>query len=90
MCQAHRQGVPFSVFSSSVCRPRFQIRRSECDTATDIGYVREDGTYAAVRIADRSDAETIAGQLRVLAEQIARRPIDDGYSKSFNARRRRR
>ena len=67
---------------------KLQIHRTECDTATDIGYMREDGVYAAVRISDWSDAETIAGQLRVLAEQIARAPID--YGGSFNARRGRR
>ena len=65
---------------------RLQFRRTECDTATDIGYQREDGTYAAVRVADNSDAETIAGQLRVLAEQITRKPMDFGGS--FNTRRR--
>ena len=57
-------------------KPRLQFRRTECDTATDIGYMREDGAYAAVRIFDWSDVETIAGQLRVLAEQICRAPIN--------------
>ena len=28
-------------------KPRLHIRRSERDTAADIGYVREDGTYAS-------------------------------------------
>ena len=53
---------------------RLQIHRTECDTATDLGYMREDGVYAAVRIFDWSDTATIAGQLRVLAEQIRRPP----------------
>jgi hypothetical protein len=53
-----------------------------------IGYMREDGLYAAVRIADDSDVETIAGQLRVLAESITRRPPDG--SQSFNPGRRNR
>ena len=66
-------------------KPRLQIRRTECDTATDIGYKREDGAYAAVRIFDWSDAETISGQLRVLAEQITRPPAT--FDGSFNARR---
>ena len=51
-----------------------------------IGYMREDGLYAAVRIADDSDVETIAGQLRVLAEAMLRELPD--YSGSFNAKRR--
>jgi hypothetical protein len=53
-------------------RPRLEIRRDEDSTV--IGYMREDGAYAAVRIADDSDAETIADQLRVLAEAMPREP----------------
>ena len=60
-------------------------RGGEDDTATDIGYMREDGAYAAVRNFDWSDAETISGQLRVLAEQITRPPAT--FDGSFNARR---
>jgi len=60
-------------------------RGGEDDTATDIGYMREDGAYAAVRIFDWSDAETISGQLRVLAGQITRPPAT--FDGSFNARR---
>jgi hypothetical protein len=58
---------------------------TKCDTATDIGYMRADGVYAAVRIFDWSDAETIAGQLKVLAEQITRGPPT--FRNSFNAGR---
>jgi len=47
--------------------------------------MREDGAYAAVRIFDWSDAETISGQLKVLAEQITRPPAT--FDGSFNARR---
>ena len=64
-------------------KPRLEIRRDE--VATVIGYMREDGLYAAVRIADDSDVETIAGQLRVLAEAMLREPWD--MSGRFNARR---
>ena len=45
--------------------------------------MREDGLYAAVRIADDSDVETIARQLHVLAESITRKPQD--FSGSLNA-----
>ena len=68
--------------------PRLQIRRSECDTATDVRCMRDDGTYAAVRIFDWSDAETIAGHLRVLAKQISRGPAT--FYGSFNNRGRKR
>ena len=47
------------------------------DSATDVGYLHEDGQYAAVRIADISDPETIAGQLRVLAGHADAGP--DGF-----------
>ena len=46
----------------SMSAPRLTFRRTECDTATDIGYMREDGAYAAVRIFDWSGAGTIADQ----------------------------
>jgi hypothetical protein len=65
--------------------PRLQFRCTECDTATDIGYMREDGHYAAVRIFDWSDAESIAGQLKALAEQITRAPAT--FGNRFNAGR---
>jgi len=53
---------------------RLIIHRTTDDTATDIAYVLEDGSYAAVRIADSADAETIAGQLRALAARLAAKP----------------
>ena len=60
-----------------------QIRRDE--DATVIGYLRDDGHWSAVRIADDSDPETVAGQLKVLAESITRKPHDFGGS--FNTGR---
>ena len=53
---------------------RLIVHRTPDDTATDIAYVLADGSYAAVRIADSSDAETIAGQLRALAARMAAKP----------------
>jgi hypothetical protein len=47
------------------------LARTDDDTATDLGYMRLDDQYAAVRWRV-SDAETIAGQLRVLAEMMTR------------------
>ena len=44
------------------------------------------GIYAAVRIADDSDPETIAGQLRVLAEAMLREPWN--FVGSFNSKKR--
>jgi hypothetical protein len=67
--------------------PRFTFTRTEDDTATKRGYMRADGQYAAVRIADTSDAETIAGQLLVLAEMLARPNWGEEMAGSFNARR---
>jgi hypothetical protein len=55
---------------------RLIIHRTADDTATDIAYVMEDGTYAAVRIADGADTETIAGQLRALAARMAAKPSE--------------
>jgi len=74
-----------AVYNISMPATRLTFRRTECDTATDIGYMREDGAYAAVRIFDWSDVETISGQLRVLAEQITRAPAT--FDGRFNARR---
>jgi len=50
--------------------PRLTFRRSDNDTATDIGYVLDDGGYAAIRVADDSDTATVAGQFRALAARI--------------------
>ena len=44
--------------------PRLTFRRADNDTATDVGYVMNDGGYAAIRVHDDADTETIAGQLR--------------------------
>ena len=44
--------------------PRLTFARTADDSATDVGYLHEDGQYAAVRIADSSDPETIAPGLR--------------------------
>lgn len=63
---------------------RFQIRRDA--NATVIGYLRDDGHFAAVMIADDSDAETVAGQLHMLAESITRCAADG--AQSFNPLRR--
>ena len=64
-------------------KPRLEIRRDV--DATVLSYMREDGLFAAVRIADDSDVETISGQLRVLAEAMMRSLPN--CSNSFNARR---
>ena len=49
--------------------------------------MRADGQYAAVRIADTSNAETIAKQLQVLAEMMTRPAWIEGMAGSFNGRR---
>ena len=49
---------------------RLTFRRTEADTATDVGYVLPGGALAAIRVDDTSDAQTIAGQLRALAARI--------------------
>ena len=67
--------------------PRLTFHRAEGDTATDVGYMRADAQYAPVRIADTSDAETIAGQLQVLAEMMTRPKWTDSFGEGFNARR---
>ena len=56
------------------------------DDSTVIGYMRDDGHFAAVQIADDSDVETVAGPLRVLAESITREQRDP--SDYFNPHRR--
>ena len=61
--------------------PRLTFHRTKNDDATDVDYLRHDGQYAAVRIADHADAETIAGQLRVLADMLTR-PRDDGQGRA--------
>jgi len=50
---------------------RLLIHRTADDSATEIAYVLEDGSYATVRIADDADSVTIAGQLRALAARLA-------------------
>jgi hypothetical protein len=50
--------------------------------------MRADGQYAAVRIADTSDAETIAKQLQVLAEMMKRPAWAESMRDSFNNQRR--
>ena len=52
------------MYAYTAMPPRFAFTHTEHDTATDVGYMRADGQYAAVRIADTSDPETIAKQLR--------------------------
>ena len=66
--------------------PRLTFTRTADDSATDVGYLHEDGQYAAVRIADISDPETIAGQLRVLADMLTRGAMK--FGQSFNPSRR--
>jgi hypothetical protein len=68
--------------------PRLTFTRTEHDTAIDVGYMRADGQYAAVRIADTSDAETIAKQLQVLAEMMTRPAWAESMRDSFNNQRR--
>ncbi len=57
--------------------PLLEIRRVDDDTGTVIGYLCEDGQYAAVKIAE---------QLRALADRIPRGPVD--FGNSFNPGRR--
>ena len=66
---------------------RLVIHRTADDTATDISYVLEDGSHAAVRIADNADAETVAGQLRALAARMAAKSEDSKGSYRRTSRR---
>ena len=63
-----------------MCEGPLQIRRD--GDSTVIGYRRGDGSFAAVRIADDADAETIARQLEALAESVKRVSMD--FGQSFN------
>jgi hypothetical protein len=50
-----------------------QIRRAEDNTGWVIGYLRSDGQWSAVQVADGADPQTVSGQLMVLAEAIVRK-----------------
>lgn len=49
--------------------PRLETFRTENDTATRIGYTLVDA-YTAITVFDKSDAKSVAGQLRALADRI--------------------
>ena len=50
---------------------RITFCRTADDDATDVGFVLDESAdYGVVRIFDKSDAKTIAGQLRALAARI--------------------
>ena len=68
--------------------PRLTFTRTGDDTAIDVGYMRAAAHYAAGRIADTSDAETIAKQLQVLAEMLMRPNWAEAMRGSFNNQRR--
>jgi hypothetical protein len=52
--------------------PRLIFTRTGDDPATDMGYMRADGQYAAVRIADSRTPRRFAKQLQVLVEMMTR------------------
>ena len=75
------------VYAYTAMSPHLTFRRTEDETGTDVGYMRADGHYAAVRIGDTSDAPTIAKQLQVLAEMMTRSTWAEGLAKGSATRR---